>query len=76
VSFIFIFIDKKVHQPIFILDSYGKNPFLLYIIGVATEFLISDIIDYEIDIIIGSIMILIITIIAILLDKCQKIIKL
>jgi len=75
-SFIFIFIERKVEKPIFILDSYGKNPFLLYIIAVLIEFLISDIIEYEIDLIIGPIMIVIVTIIAILLDKYKKIIKL
>lgn len=75
-SFIFIFIDKRVERTIFILDSYGKNPFLLYIIAVLIEFLISDIIEYEIDLIIGPIMIIIVTIIAILLDKYKKIIKL
>jgi hypothetical protein len=75
-SFVFIFIDKKVRKPIIILDSYGKNPFLLYIIAVASEFIISDIIGYEIDFIISSIMIVIMTIIPLLLDKYKKIIKL
>ena len=75
-SFIFIFIDKKVEKPIFILDSYGKNPFLLYLIAMLIEFLISDIIEYEIDLIIGPIIIIIVSIIAILLDKFKKIIKL
>ena len=75
-SFVFIYIDKIVRKPIFILDSYGKSPFLLYIIAVVLEFIISDIIGYDIDLIIGSIMIIIITIIPILLDKYKKIIKL
>jgi len=75
-SFIFIGIDKKLQKPIIILDSYGKSPFLIYIIAILLEFLISDIIGYEMDLLIGIPMILLITAITILLDKKGKIIKL
>ncbi|NVM18171.1 MAG: hypothetical protein HWN80_10675 [Candidatus Lokiarchaeota archaeon] len=74
-SFILIGIDKKVQKPIFILDSYGKSPFLIYVIAIVLEFLISDIIEYEMDILIFIIMVIIMSAIAILLDKRGKIIK-
>jgi len=73
-SFIFIGIDRK--KPIFILDSYGKSPFLIYVIAIVLEFLIVDIIELEKDLLIFIIMVAVLTIIAILLDKWGKIIKL
>ena len=76
ISLIFVYIDKKVQKPIIILDSYGKNPFLIYVIAIVLEFLISDIIGYEIDLIIGPIMIVVISLIALLLDRKKKIITL
>ena len=75
-SFILIGLDKKVQKPIFILDSYGKSPFIIYVIAIVLEFLISDIIGYKIDILIFIIMIIVMSAIAILLDKWGKIIKL
>ncbi|NHJ21496.1 MAG: hypothetical protein EAX91_11170 [Candidatus Lokiarchaeota archaeon] len=75
-SFITIGIDKLVEKPIFILDSYGKSPFVIYVIAIVLEFLISDIIGYEMDILIFIIMIIVMSAIAILLDKWGKIIKL
>ncbi len=74
-SFIFIGIDKKLRKPIFILDSYGKSPFIIYAIAVVLEFLISDIIGFEMDILIFIIMIVVMSAIAIFLDKWGKIIK-
>ena len=75
-SFIFIGIDKKVQKPIFILDSYGKSPFIIYVIAIVLEFLLSDIIGLEMDLLIFIIMVFIMSIIAILLDKWGKVIKL
>ncbi|MFX1356156.1 MAG: acyltransferase family protein [Promethearchaeota archaeon] len=75
-SFVFIGIDKVVKKPIFILDSYGKNPFLIYVIAIVLEFLIADIIGLEKDFLIFIIMTVIITLIAVGLDKWGKIIKL
>jgi len=75
-SFIFVGIDKIVKKPIFILDSYGKNPFLIYVIAIVLEFLIVDIIGWEKDFLIFITMTIIITVIAIGLDKWGKIIKL
>lgn len=75
-SFLFIALDKVVKKPIFILDSYGKNPFLLYVIAIVLEFLIADIIGLEMDFIIFTLMVIVITIIAIGLDKWGKVIKL
>ena len=69
-------IDKKVQKPIFILDSYGKSPFIIYIIAVVLEFIISDIIGLDMDFIIFTIMVIVMTLIALLLDKRGKIIKL
>ncbi|MFX0048714.1 MAG: acyltransferase family protein [Candidatus Hermodarchaeota archaeon] len=74
-SFIFIGIDKKLQKPIFILDSYGKSPFIIYAIAIVLEFLISDIIGFEMDILIFIIMIVVMSAIAIFLDKWGKIIK-
>jgi hypothetical protein len=75
-SFIFIGLDKLIKKPIFILDSYGKNPFLLYIIAIVLEFLISDIIGLIMDFVIFTIMVIVITLIAIGLDRWGKVIKL
>ena len=75
-SFLFIGLDKLTNKPIFILDSYRKNPFLLYISAIVIEFLLVDIIELEKDFIIFIIMVIIITGIAVLLDKFGKIIKL
>jgi hypothetical protein len=75
-SFIFIGLDRAIKKPIFILDSYGKNPFLLYVIAIVFEFLISDILDMGMDFIIFTIMVIVITLIAVALDKWGKIIKL
>jgi len=76
ISFLFIGIDKKVQKPIFILDSYGKSPFIIYIIAVVLEFIISDIIGLDMDFLIFTIMVIVMTLIALLLDKRGKIIKL
>ena len=75
-SFIFIGIDKKVQNSIFILDSYGKSPFIIYVIAIVLEFLLSDILSLEMDILIFIIMVIVMSVIAILLDKWGKIIKL
>ena len=75
-SFIFIGIDKKVQKPIFILDSYGKSPFIIYVIAIVLEFLLSDILSLEMDILIFIIMVIVMSVIAILLDKGGKVIKL
>jgi len=75
-SFIFIGIDRIVKKPIFILDSYGKSPFIIYVIAIVLEFLISDIVGLEKDFLIFIIMMIIITVVAILLDRWGKIIKL
>ncbi|NVM44533.1 MAG: hypothetical protein HWN79_06430 [Candidatus Lokiarchaeota archaeon] len=75
-SFIFIGIDKKVQKPIFILDSYGKSPFIIYAIAIVLEFLIADIIGLEMDILIFIVMVIVMTVIAIILDKWGKVIKL
>ena len=76
ISFLFIGIDKKVQKPIFILDSYGKSPFIIYIIAVVLEFIISDLIGLDMDFLIFTIMVIVMTLIALLLDKRGKIIKL
>jgi len=65
-----------VKKPIFILDSYGKSPFIIYVIAIVLEFLISDIVGLEKDFLIFIIMMIIITVVAILLDRWGKIIKL
>ena len=75
-SFILIGIDKKVQKPIFILDSFGKSPFIIYLIAVVLEIILSDLIGLEMNILIFTIMITVMVIIAILLDKWGKIIKL
>ena len=75
-SFIFIGIDKKVQKPIFILDSYGKSPFIIYVIAIVLEFLLSDVIGLDMDLLIFILMVIVMSIIAILLDKWGKIIKL
>lgn len=75
-SFIFIGIDKKVQKPIFILDSYGKSPFIIYAIAIVLEFLIADIIGLDMDLLIFIVMVIVMTVIAILLDKWGKVIKL
>ncbi|MHA2288507.1 MAG: hypothetical protein ACXABG_06955 [Promethearchaeota archaeon] len=68
-SFVVIGIDKLVKKPIFILDSYGKSPFIIYVIAIVIEFIIVDIIELELDIIIFIIMVIVMSVIAILLDK-------
>ncbi len=75
-SFVFIGIDKKLQKPIFILDSYGKSPFLIYVISVLIEFLIVDLIGYEMDLLVAIPMIIVVTVIAILIDIKGKIVKL
>jgi hypothetical protein len=75
-SFIFIGVDKKVQKPIFILDSYGKSPFIIYAIAIVFEFLLSDVIGLDMDLLIFIIMVIVMSVIAILLDKWGKIIKL
>ena len=75
-AFLFIAIDKMVQKPIFILDSYGKSLFLVYVIAIVSKFVITDVIGLEIDFLIGISMILLISIIVILLDYKGKIIKL
>jgi len=75
-SFIFIGIDKKVQKPIFILDSYGKSPFIIYAIAIVLEFLLADIIGLEMNLIIFIVMVIVMSVIAILLDKWGKTIKL
>ena len=68
-SFIVIGIDKLVKKPIFILDSYGKSPFIIYVIAIVIEFILVDLIGLELDIIIFTVMVIVMTIIAILLDR-------
>ncbi len=75
-SFIFIGIDKKFKKPIFILDSYGKFPFIIYAITIVIEFLIADIIGLEMNVLLFIVMVIIITAIAILLDDWGKSLKL
>jgi len=75
-SFIFIGIDKKVQKPIFILDSYGKSPFIIYVIAIVLEFLLNDVIGLDMDLLIFILMVFVMSFIAILLDKWGKIIKL
>ena len=75
-SFIFIGIDKKVQKPIFILDSYGKSPFIIYVIAIVLEFLLSDVIGLDMNLLIFILLVIVMSIIAILLDKWGKIIKL
>lgn len=74
--FLFIAIDKKLQKPIFGLDSFGKSPFITYIIAIVLEILIVDIVRYNLDLIIGISMIITVTVIVLLLDKRGKIIKL
>lgn len=74
-SLIFIGIDNKLRKPIFILDSYGKSPFIIYTIAIVLEFLLSDVVGLDMDILIFIIMVVVMSIIAILLDKWGKIIK-
>ncbi|MHA1488369.1 MAG: hypothetical protein ACTSRI_01790 [Promethearchaeota archaeon] len=76
ISFVFIAIDKKLQKPIFLLDGYGKSIFLIYIIAVVLRFLIVDVIGYELDLLIGISLMVIITIIVIVLDYKGKIVKL
>ena len=76
ISFFFIALDKKMQRPIFGLDSYGKSPFIIYILAGGIEFLIVDIIGYKLDLFIGILLMIIITAIALVLDKYGKIIKL
>ncbi len=75
-SFIFIAIEKCYEKPIIVLDSYGKSPFLIYIVAVVLEFLISDIIGYEIDLFLGIVMIILISLLAVIIDVKGKVIKL
>ncbi|MFX1573871.1 MAG: hypothetical protein ACFFB0_14075 [Promethearchaeota archaeon] len=75
-SFFFIALDKKMQKPIFGLDSYGKSPFIIYIFAGGVHFLIVDIIGFKLDLFIGILMMIIITAIALILDKYGKIIKL
>lgn len=76
IAFLFIAIDRKVQKPIFGLDSYGKSLFIVYIIAIVLEFLIVDIIGYEIDWIICIVVISLITVIVLLLDRKSIIVKL
>ena len=76
ISYFFILLDKKVQKPILVLDSYGKNFFITYIIAIVIEYTISDIIGYEIDLLVGLLMIAIITTIVVLMDKKEILIKL
>ncbi|MHA1725024.1 MAG: heparan-alpha-glucosaminide N-acetyltransferase domain-containing protein [Promethearchaeota archaeon] len=75
-AFIFIALDKKYRKPIFFLDSYGKSPFLIYIVAIVLKFLIEDIIGLEITLLIGLTMIVLISVMVIVLDLKGKIIKL
>jgi hypothetical protein len=75
-SFLFYAIDKKIQKPIFGLDSYGKSPFIIYVIAIIIEFVIVDIIGYNLDLIVGILMIILVTTIVLILDKWGKIIKL
>jgi hypothetical protein len=76
IALVFIAIDKKVQKPIFVLDSYGKSLFLVYIIAIVLEFLIVDIIGYEIDWIIGLSVIALITAMVLILDRKKVVVKL
>lgn len=76
ISFVFIAIEKTYQKPIILLDSYGKNFFITYIIAIVVEFLIDDIIGYEIDLFLGLIIIAIISFFLVILDKREIIIKL
>ena len=76
ISYLFILIDKMVRKPILVLDSYGKNFFLTYIIAVVIEYIITEAIGYEIDLIVGVLVITIITIFVVVMDKREIIIKL
>lgn len=76
ISFFFIALDKKMQRPIFGLDSYGKSPFIIYILAGGIKFLIVDIIRYKLDLFIGILLMIFITAIALVLDKYGKIIKL
>ncbi|MFX0001006.1 MAG: hypothetical protein ACFE9Q_00515 [Candidatus Hodarchaeota archaeon] len=76
ISFLFIALDKKVEKPIFGLDSFGKNPFIIYILAEVLSIIIIDIIGYDIDIFIGILLMIIVTVIALVLDKYGKILKL
>ncbi len=75
-AFIFIAIDKKYQKPIFFLGSYGKSPFLIYIVAIVLKFLIEDIIGMDLTLLIGLIMIALISVLVIILDLKGKIIKL
>jgi nitrate reductase gamma subunit len=68
-SFIVIGLDKLVKKPIILLDSYGKSPFIIYVIAIVIEFLLVDIIELELDLIIFIVMVIVMSAIAILLDK-------
>jgi len=68
-SFIVICIDKLVKKPIILLDSYGKSPFIIYVLAIVIEFLLIDLIGLELDMIIFIVMVIVMSFIAILLDK-------
>ncbi|MFW9901311.1 MAG: hypothetical protein ACFFDY_08485, partial [Candidatus Thorarchaeota archaeon] len=76
ISFFFIALDKKIEKPIFGLDSFGKNPFIIYIIAEVLSIIVVDIIGYDLDIFIGILLMIIVTIIAVVLDRYGKILKL
>ena len=75
-TLICIGLDKLVKKPIFILDSFGKNPLLIYIVAVVIEYIIVDLIGIELNLLLGILFMAIVTIIALLLDRTKKIIKL
>jgi len=76
IAYVFILIDTKVGKPIIGLDSYGKNFFITYIIAIVIEFTITEIVGYEIDLLLGLLIIALITALVILMDKKDIIIKL
>ena len=76
ISFFFIALDKKIEKPIFGLDSFGKNPLIIYIIAELLSIIVIDIIGYDLDIFIGILLMIIVTVIALVLDRYGKILKL
>ncbi|MHA1371299.1 MAG: hypothetical protein ACTSWN_17155 [Promethearchaeota archaeon] len=45
--FLFIFIDEKTHKRMPILYEFGKNPFLLYVVGVVSMYLIEELVPAD-----------------------------
>lgn len=75
ISFAFIALGKKYNGRILGLDSYGRSPFFVYVVAIVSEFLISDVIDYDIGWAVGLVMIAVITALVVFLDLKDKIVK-